>query len=96
MEDANEANGQVDPGISLRFGPVKSEDVQMEDAEADGNALGPSKRKSRASTSQKMSYAEPESSEEEDKPLVRYALHANPPTLPPFATLLAVAVGFNG
>lgn len=81
MEDATEANGSVEPGISLRFGPVKNEDAEMGDAAADVNASGPNKRKSRASASQKISYAESESSgDEEDKPLVRCALYRNPPT----------------
>lgn len=70
MEDATEANGHVDPGISIRFGPVKSEDTEMDDAGSDALA---GKRKSRTSVDQK-SYAEPESSEEEDQPLVRRAL----------------------
>lgn len=96
MGDHNGTNGHVEPGVSLRFGPVQSEDAQMEDAETDANAPGPSKRKARASTSQRPSYAEPDSSEEEDKPLVRYALHANLPTFPQIATLFAVAVDFNG
>ena len=71
MEDTTETNGHVDPGISIRFGPVKSEDIEMEDAGSDALA---GKRKSRTSVDQKKSYAEPESSEEEDQPLVRHAL----------------------
>lgn len=61
-------NGHVDPGVSIRFGPVQDKDVKMEDVE--GDALGASKRKSRASIGEKKSYAEAESSEE-DEPLVR-------------------------
>lgn len=64
-----DTNGHVDPGVSIRFGPVEDKDVKMEDAE-DG-ALGASKRKSRASIGEKKSYAEEESSEEEE-PLVRF------------------------
>ena len=71
MEDATETNGHVDPGVSVRFGPVKNEDVDMEDA---GNARGAGKRRSRTSVDQKKSYAEPESSEEENQPLVRHTL----------------------
>lgn len=71
MEDATDTNGHVDPGISIRFGPVKSEDTEMDDAGSDALA---GKRKSRASVDQKKSYAELESSEEEDQPLVRHAL----------------------
>ena len=62
-------NGDVDPGVSIRFGAVQDKDVKMEDAE-DG-ALGASKRKSRVSIGEKKSYAEEESSEEEE-PLVRF------------------------
>lgn len=71
MEDATETNGHVDPGVSIRFGPVKSEDSEMKDAESEAQA---GKRKTRTSVDQKKSYAEPESSEEEDQPLVRRAL----------------------
>jgi DNA topoisomerase-1 len=77
-------NGEVDPGISVRFGAVQDEDVKMEDAAEDTH--GVSKRKSRASIDQKKSYAEPDSSDEDDQPLVR------PDTLP-FAT--NVAIGFS-
>ncbi|KAJ5696132.1 hypothetical protein N7536_006544 [Penicillium majusculum] len=66
MADSKPAtNGHVDPGISIRFGPVEDKDVKMEDGE---DALGASKRKSRASVGEKKSYAEAESSEE-DEPL---------------------------
>lgn len=68
MEDSSPAtNGHVDPGISVRFGPVEDNDVKMEDGE---DALGAGKRKSRTSVGEKKSYAEAESSEE-DEPLVR-------------------------
>ena len=59
-------NGHVDPGVSIRFGPVEDKDVKMEDAETD--VLGAAKRKSRTSITQQKSYAE---SSEEDEPLVR-------------------------
>lgn len=62
-------NGDLDPGVSVRFGAVQDDDVKMEDA--DGDAHGVSKRKSRASIDQKKSYVEPESSDEDDQPLVR-------------------------
>jgi DNA topoisomerase-1 len=65
-------NGDLDPGLSVRFGPVRDKDVAMKDADAP--AL--SKRKSRASIDNKKSYAEPESSED-DQPLVRYTLARN-------------------
>lgn len=63
------ANGDIEPGVSVRFGAVQDADVKMTDADAD--ARGVSKRKSRASVDQKKSYAEPESSDEDDQPLVR-------------------------
>jgi len=63
------ANGDIDPGVSVRFGAVEDDDVKMQDA--DGAAHGVSKRKSRAGIDQKKSYAEPESSDEDDQPLVR-------------------------
>ena len=53
--------------MSVRFGPVRDKDVDMKDADA------PAKRKSRASIDKKKTYAEPESSED-DQPLVRYTL----------------------
>lgn len=66
MEDAD-TNGHVDPGVSIRFGPVQGKDTG-DDAES-----GVVKRKSRTSTDQpRKSYAEPESSEEDDQPLVRH------------------------
>jgi DNA topoisomerase-1 len=43
----------------------------MKMGDADEDARGASKRKSRASIDQKKSYAEPESSDEDDQPLVR-------------------------
>ncbi|KKK17336.1 hypothetical protein P175DRAFT_0499919 [Aspergillus ochraceoroseus IBT 24754] len=61
--DATGSNGHVDPGVSIRFGPVqKDSDVHMKDAD------GVSKRKARSSVGHAKSYAEPESSEE-DEPL---------------------------
>ncbi|GKZ31208.1 DNA topoisomerase 1 [Aspergillus brasiliensis] len=66
MRDATETNGHVDPGVSIRFGPVQAgNDVVM----ADADAAAVPKRKSRSSVGQRKSYAEPESSEEDDQPL---------------------------
>ncbi|KAJ5086086.1 DNA topoisomerase 1 [Penicillium argentinense] len=62
-------NGDADAGISIRFGPVQDQDVDMVEADADADARGISKRKSRASIDQKKSYAEPESSDDDDQPL---------------------------
>ncbi|KAL2823161.1 hypothetical protein BDW59DRAFT_149020 [Aspergillus cavernicola] len=66
MNGATATNGHVDPGVSIRFGPVQKDgDVQMKDA---GGANGVSKRKGRTSVINSKSYAEPESSGE-DEPL---------------------------
>ncbi|KMU82031.1 DNA topoisomerase 1 [Coccidioides immitis RMSCC 3703] len=59
-------NGTTKPGVSIRYGPIDDEDVEMQDGEVNGAPQ--TKRKSRASAANK-SYAEPESSEEDDKPL---------------------------
>lgn len=65
--DTSRANGSADPGVSIRFGPVQDKDVEMKDVDSD--ARGVSKRKSRASIDQKKSYAEPQSSDDDDQPL---------------------------
>ncbi|KAJ5308681.1 hypothetical protein PENANT_c013G08134 [Penicillium antarcticum] len=60
-------NGHVDPGVSIRFGPVEDKedkDVKMEDVDTDGP--GAAKRKSRTSITQQKNYTE---SSEEDEPL---------------------------
>ncbi|KAJ5278607.1 DNA topoisomerase 1 [Penicillium angulare] len=66
MTKSPATNGDLDPGVSVRFGPVEDKDVKMEDVDS---ARSAGKRKSRGSIDQKKSYAEPESSDEEDKPL---------------------------
>lgn len=71
MGDAAETNGHTEPGVSVRFGPVQDGDVEMADAGADVNGRTLSKRKSRASVDKPVSYAEPQSSED-DEPLVRH------------------------
>lgn len=48
---------------------MQDKDVEMKDVDSD--ARGVSKRKSRASIDQKKSYAEPQSSDDDDQPLVR-------------------------
>lgn len=58
-------SGALNPGVSIRFGPVDDEDVDMKDA---ANGVNGHKRRARVSTG-KQSYAEAESSEDE-KPLV--------------------------
>ncbi|KAM5462829.1 DNA topoisomerase 1 [Microsporum audouinii] len=59
-------NGVTQPGISIRYGPAKDNEVDMQDA--DVNGVVSAKRKSRSSAS-RPSYAEVESSGEDDKPL---------------------------
>ncbi|KAL3457075.1 hypothetical protein BJX64DRAFT_280900 [Aspergillus heterothallicus] len=66
MNGASQINGHVDPGVSIRFGPVQK-DVDVEMKDTDG-INGLSKRKARASVGHAKSYAEAESSEE-DEPL---------------------------
>lgn len=56
--------GALNPGVSIRFGPVDDEDVEMKDT----NGVNGHKRRARVSSG-KQSYAEAESSEDE-KPLV--------------------------
>lgn len=60
------SNGHVEPGISIRMGPV--EDMDVDEPATNGNANG--KRKARSSITNGKSYKH-ESSEEDDKPLVR-------------------------
>lgn len=75
------SNGHVEPGISIRMGPVADDDKMDVDApETNG------KRKSRSSVTNGKSYKDASSSEDDDKPLVGrperilYALQrANPP-----------------
>ncbi|OKL59479.1 DNA topoisomerase 1 [Talaromyces atroroseus] len=67
MGDEQTENGSLDPGVSVRFGPVGDGDVEMEDAVNGANGHTAGKRRARVSSG-KQSYAEPESSED-DKPL---------------------------
>jgi DNA topoisomerase-1 len=63
------SNGHVEPGISIRMGPVENDDKMDVDApETNGNANG--KRKSRSSVTNSKSYKDASSSEDDDKPLV--------------------------
>lgn len=71
MEPTTPSNGHVEPGISIRYGAVENGDVDMQDGPTE-NGTGPSKRKSRGSAGNRKSYTEMESSEEDDKPLVRH------------------------
>jgi DNA topoisomerase-1 len=62
-------NDHVEPGISIRMGPVDAEDKMDVDApETNGNSNG--KRKARSSITNGKSYKDASSSEEDDKPLV--------------------------
>lgn len=63
----NGHNGQLEPGISIRMGPVTEMDVD----EPATNGFANGKRKSRASINGK-GYKEASSSDEDDKPLVRH------------------------
>lgn len=67
MAEGTPSNGHVEPGISIRMGPV--EDMDIDQPVTNGNANG--KRKSRGSLTNGKSYREASSSEEDDKPLVR-------------------------
>jgi DNA topoisomerase I len=58
----------VQPGISLRFGPV--DDMDVDDNGPQTNGLANGKRKSRASVGTSKTYKEASSESEDDKPLV--------------------------
>ena len=60
-------NGDVEPGVSVRMGPVEEMDVDT--PPANGNVHV--KRKARSSMTNGRSYKEASSSDDEDKPLVR-------------------------
>ena len=68
MDKAMPSNGDVQPGISIRNGPVEQVDTTMTDVN-DVQTNGYTKRKVRESLN-KPSYAENESSDD-DEPLVR-------------------------
>jgi DNA topoisomerase-1 len=68
MDKQVPSNGHVEPGISIRMGPVEDMDVDAPDT--NGNANG--KRKARGSIANSKSYKDASSSEDDDKPLVRY------------------------
>jgi DNA topoisomerase-1 len=60
------SNGHVEPGISIRMGPV--DDMDLDAPATNGNAAG--KRKARNSITNSKSYKDASSSEDDDKPLV--------------------------
>ncbi|KAI4662036.1 uncharacterized protein J4E78_004827 [Alternaria triticimaculans] len=61
------SNGHVEPGISIRMGPVADDDKMDIDAPETNGANG--KRKSRSSVTNSKSYKDVSSSEDDDKPL---------------------------
>lgn len=63
------SNGHVEPGISIRMGPVDNDKMDIDAPETNGNAGA--KRKSRGSIPNGKSYKDASSSEEGAKPLVR-------------------------
>ncbi|OCK84704.1 hypothetical protein K432DRAFT_378353 [Lepidopterella palustris CBS 459.81] len=65
MDKGNPSNGHVNPGVSLRMGPV--EDMDVDAPVANGRING--KRKARNSLTNGKSYKEASSSEDDDKPL---------------------------
>jgi DNA topoisomerase-1 len=65
MDKQVPSNGHVEPGISIRMGPVDNMDVDAPETNGSG------KRKSRTSITNGKSYKENSSSEEDEKPLVR-------------------------
>ena len=70
MDKSNPSNGTVMPGISIRHGPVQEVDTEMLDVNGvQANGAGPAKRKIRESMA-KPSYAEAESTDDDDMPLV--------------------------
>ncbi|KAL1618095.1 DNA topoisomerase 1 [Neofusicoccum ribis] len=69
----NGHNGQLEPGISIRMGPVTEMDVD----EPATNGVANGKRKSRASINGK-GYKEASSSDEDDKPLSKRRKTASP------------------
>ena len=84
MGNGTPSNSHTQVGISVRYGPVGDGDIEMQDSGPTENGTGPSKRKSRGSLGNGKSYAEPESSEEDDKPLVRDNPITSIPSVFPF------------
>ncbi|KAF2013319.1 hypothetical protein BU24DRAFT_424331 [Aaosphaeria arxii CBS 175.79] len=65
MDRANPSNGDMDPGVSIRMGPV--EDMDVDPPATNGIANG--KRKSRGSLTNGKTYKDASSSDEDDKPM---------------------------
>lgn len=76
MDKTNPSNGHVKPGISIRNGPMENHDHHTPDVNGVNGVNGvntngsTSKRKSRGSLV-KPTYAEADSSDDDDQPLVR-------------------------
>jgi hypothetical protein len=68
MDKQVPSNGHVEPGISIRMGPV--DPMEVDEPATNGNANG--KRKARSSITNSKSYKDASSSGEDDKPLVRF------------------------
>ncbi|KAF2806047.1 DNA topoisomerase 1 [Mytilinidion resinicola] len=66
MDKEDPSNGHVEPGVSIRMGPVEEMDV---DTPALPNGHTNGKRKSRGSTTNGKTYKEASSSSDDDKPL---------------------------
>ena len=71
MDEAYPSGNTVQPGISLRNGPVEEMDVDEPPKKgAQLNGAGNGKRKGRQTLSNGKNYKEASSDEEDDKPLV--------------------------
>lgn len=66
------SNGHVEPGISIRMGPVQDDKMDVDAPETNGNTNG--KRKARTSVANSKTYKDASSSEDDDKPLVCLSL----------------------
>jgi DNA topoisomerase I len=77
LVNGSQTNGHVDPGISIRMGPVEPMDIDDPDAVTSPvNGIAAAKRKSRGSLGKAKSYKEASNSEgEDDEPLVRIYTH---------------------
>ena len=74
MDNKDSSYRPVMPGISIRNGPLNETDMPIADMNGDQvNGNGPQKRKVRGRITG-PSYAEEESSTDDDKPLVRAIL----------------------
>ncbi|XP_014560094.1 hypothetical protein COCVIDRAFT_34862 [Bipolaris victoriae FI3] len=61
------SNGHVEPGISIRMGPIDDSKMDVDAPETNGNVNG--KRKARTSAANGKSYKDASNSEDDDKPL---------------------------